>query len=67
MMTAFDRTERRAIAVVAALTLLSLGMLGVILPSPSATADRAAEGVTPYSAAHSAIPDSAAQELPAQF
>ena len=59
--------ERRAVAVVTALTLLSLGMLGVLIPAPSASHDRIAEGPTPYSAMHSAIPDSAVEELPAQF
>ena len=59
--------ERRAIAVVTALTLLSLGMLGVLIPAPGASRDRVAEGPTPYSAMHSAIPDSAVEELPPQF
>ena len=58
--------ERRAIAVVTVLTLLSFGMLGVIIPAPHA-ADRSLHGSTPYSAMHAAIPDSATQELPPQF
>ena len=66
MMSTIQPDERRAIAVVSVLTLLSLGMLGLILPMPHA-ADRPADGPTPYSAMHAAIPDSTVQELPPQF
>ena len=62
-----DSHERRAIVVVAALTVLSLGMLGMLIPAPDASHDRVAEGPTPYSAMHSAIPDSSVEELPPQF
>ena len=66
MKSTIQPDERRAIAVVTVLTLLSFGMLGLIIPAPHA-ADRSVEGPTPYSAMHAAIPDSAVQELPPQF
>ena len=58
------RNLRRAIAVVLAMTLLSLGMLAVRARAPQR---HAAVTGTVYSADSAAIPDSNVSELPAQF
>ena len=67
MLGTIEPGERRALTIVAVMTLLSLGMLGVIIPAPSAAPDRTMRAPTPYSADHAAIPDSAAQESPPTF
>ena len=66
-MSTIEPNERRAVAVVAALTILSLGMVGVLVPTSGASRERIAQGPTPYSALHSAIPESAVHELAPQF
>ena len=57
--------ERRAVAVVLAMTILSLGMLGVLIPSPAP--ERVASAGTVYTPLHEAIKDNGSDELPAQF
>jgi hypothetical protein len=64
MTTTIEPGERRALVVVLAMTLLSLGMLGVIIPAPAP--ERMAAVGTVYSADHAAIRDDGS-ELPAQF
>jgi hypothetical protein len=67
MLNIIEPGDRHALAVVAVLTLLSLGMLGVIIPAPSAVSDARAKTATAYSADHAAIADAAVQVLPPTF
>jgi len=65
LMTTNTSGERRAVAVVLAMTLLSLGMLGVLVPAPAP--ERVASVGTVYTPLYEAIKDTGPEELPAQF
>jgi hypothetical protein len=67
MLNIIEPGDRHALAVVAVLTLLSLGMLGVIIPAPSAAPAARAQAPTPYSADHAAIADAATEERAPTF
>lgn len=67
MLTTIEPGERGALAVVVIMSVLSLGMLGLIIQAPNATPDRFAHAGTPYSADHAAIPDSATEEQAPTF
>ena len=66
MLDTIDPVERRALAIVAVQMLISLGMLGVVLPT-AGTPERDATGPTPYSAEHAAIAAQATQDQTPTF